>query len=566
MSSDNVSQIKDRLSIVDVVGSYLKLQKAGANLKAPCPFHNEKTPSFFVSPDRGTFKCFGCGEGGDIFTFVEKFEGVDFYGAMKILAEKAGVELKKEDPQQVDARKKLYSIIEETTLFFEQNLQDRHDALKYLKNRGLDDETIKKFRIGFVRDEWQSIYNFLKSKNYSDEEIEKAGLVKKKDGTSRYYDRFRSRIIFPLFDSSGRVVAFSGRIFGEDANNSEVAKYLNSPETDIFHKSKVLFGYNFAKTDIRKRDFSILVEGQMDIIMAHQAGFTNTVATSGTALTPDHLTLLRRLSNKVMMAFDGDEAGLRAANKGAKLALIDGMEVKLIEIPEGMDPADFVLKDKNGWIDALKNAVHIVEFNLNVLLQKGLDQRRLGIEIKNIVLPLVTGIKSKIEQDYFVSHIAEKAGVTEDSVREELLSVEKNGDTSYSNIQQQSQEINTKNRKQKVVREIAGILHWQKNHKKPTVDIEKIEKRLENDLGTDILEKILTLPEGVKNDIIFEAESLYTDDLGIQEKVDELFSHLEVEMLIEDRKEIELKIAGGEDTKENLKKYDQISKKIESLK
>jgi len=566
--SSNIEKIKDRLNIVDVIGAYLKLQKAGANLKAPCPFHNEKTPSFFVSPDRGTFKCFGCGEGGDIFTFVEKFEGVDFSGALKILAEKAGVELTRENPQKINERKRIYSIMEEATLFFENNLQERKTALEYLEKRGLDNETIKKFRIGFVKDEWQSLYEALKEKKYTNEEMEKSGLIIKKEGTGRFYDRFRSRIIFPIFDSSGRVVAFSGRIFGEAEQQDGQAKYLNSPETVLFEKSKILFGYNFAKTDIRKRDFSILVEGQMDIIMAHQAGFTNTVATSGTAVTNQHLILLKRLSNKLMMAFDGDEAGLRAANKGAELALAEGMEVKLVKISEGMDPADFILKNKNGWVEALKNSVHIVEFNLNVLLEKESDKRKLGIQIKDIILPLVAGMPSKIEQDYFVSNIAEKAGVTEESVREEINKIEQNGDKKKNNSGlrvEKDIEKNIKSRKQKVMREISGILHWQKSLKDPILDIDKIEKRIEDDLGKETLNKVINLPENIKNEIIFETENLYIDVRRLEDKLDESFSNLEIEILIEKRNKISEKIAKGIDEEKNMKLYDELSKKIEKL-
>ncbi len=572
MSIDNVSRIKEKLGIVDVVGTYVKLDKAGANLRGRCPFHNEKTPSFFVSPDRGTYKCFGCSEGGDIFTFVERFEGVDFLGALKILAEKAGVELVKEDPRVRDERETLFKIMEEATSFFERKLSENKDVQDYLKKRGLSEETIKKFRIGFVLDEWSSLYDFLKTKKFNDTEIEKVGLTKKRESGSGCYDRFRGRVIFPIFDNSGRTVAFSGRIYKDDPNPADgqvsQAKYLNSPETVLFHKSKILYGYNFAKNDIRKRDFSILVEGQMDIIMSHQAGFTNAVATSGTALTGDHLVLLKRLSNKIAVAFDGDKAGLNAANKGAKLALGEEMEVKLVEIPEGLDPADFILKDKDGWVSALKNSVHIIDFNLNALVNKGLGKRELGIEIKKIVLPLVSGVKSKIEQDYFVSRISAKTGVSEKAVWEDLSGVEEpEVRTAFSgNLEARLPNKNTQNSlRKKAIREISGVLHWQKGLEDSVLDINKTEADLKAIIGDSVFEKIQNLGEDIKNEIIFEAENLHIDERSLKNKVKELLVTLEKEHLKEEREEVLKKINEGEDADDNLKLYNELSKKIEKI-
>ncbi|MBU1557847.1 DNA primase [Patescibacteria group bacterium] len=560
MSIDNVSRIKERLGVVDVVGSYIKLDKAGANLKGKCPFHNEKTASFFVSPDRGTYKCFGCGAGGDIFTFVEQFEGVDFPGALKILAEKAGVELVKEDPRLKDERERLFKVMEEATLFFEKGLSENKEVLGYLENRGLKKETIKNFRIGFVRDDWTSLYDFLKTKNFNDSEMEEVGLIKKREKGDGFYDRFRGRVIFPIFDNSGRTIAFSGRIYKDDEKS---AKYLNSPETVLFHKSKILYGYNFAKNDIRKRDFSILVEGQMDIIMSHQAGFTNAVATSGTALTGDHLVLLKRLSNKIAMAFDGDKAGLNAANKGAKLALGEGMEVKLVEIPEGLDPADFILKDKDGWVSALKNSVHIIDFNLNVLRNKGLDKRSLGMEINKIVLPLVSGLNSKIEQDYFVSKISAKTGISESAIWEDLVGSPKDEIIAKEEIIiTQKKVLKTKN---KAIRELSGILYWQKGLEESVLDIEKTETQLKEILGGDVFEKIENLSDEIKNEIIFEAENLYTDERGLKNKVEELFINLEKEYLKEERNKVLKKINDGDESDDNMKLYNELSKKIEKI-
>ena len=237
--STSVEQIKEKLSIEDVIGSYIKLERAGNSLKARCPFHNEKTPSFFVSPDRGGYYCFGCGVKGDIFTFVQEFEGIDFVGALKILADRAGVQLEKISPKVADKKERLYYLLEITTEFLEKNLQNEEIPLDYLKKRGLTEKTIKDWRIGYVRNEWRTIYDHLKSKGFLDEEMERAGVIKTEGQNT--YDRFRGRIMFPLFDSAGRVIAFSGRIMPA-FDDGKAGKYLNSPQTEIFDKSKTLYG------------------------------------------------------------------------------------------------------------------------------------------------------------------------------------------------------------------------------------------------------------------------------------------------------------------------------------
>src|SRR3989344_4408177 len=368
--SSPVQKIKEKLSIEDVVSSYIKLDKAGVNLKAKCPFHNEKTPSFFVSPDRCTYYCFGCGASGDIFSFVENFEGLDFKGALKMLA-----------------------VREAATLRFIDNLSHQREAMEYLKSRGLAEQSVKEFRIGFAKEEWRDLYDYLKKKGFSDSEIEKAGLTKKSEkGSSSggFYDRFRNRIIFPISDSGGRVIAFSGRIFKDDGKS---AKYLNSPETLIFKKSSVLYGLDKAKESIRKNNFSILVEGQMDLVLSHQAMFRNTVATSGTALSDtevskenvvSNLGLIRRLSDNLVLAFDSDKAGMTATARAGKIALSLGMDVKVANLPEGSDPADLISRDgAPSWKEAIKNSKHLIEFLLNgALKDAGGDMRKAGRIIK----------------------------------------------------------------------------------------------------------------------------------------------------------------------------------------
>ena len=350
--SDTVQQVKDRLSIVDVVSQYVKLDRAGSTLRARCPFHAEKTPSFFVSAERGTFHCFGCGEGGDIFTFVEKIEGLDFKGALKVLADKAGVEIvyEKGGKEKKDERERLFELMEVATIFFMSKLSD--DAKKYLRERGMKDATIKEFRLGFAGASWTEASDFLKKKGFSDKEIIEAGVGKKGDrGT---LDKFRNRIMFPIADSAGRVIGFSGRIFGEKAS-PEAPKYLNSPETPLFHKSRILYGFDKAKLAMRKLQCAVLVEGQMDLLASHQAGWGNTVAVSGTAFTPEHASLVKRMTDNLVLALDADEAGIKAAGRAARAALQGGLNVKVARLPSGLDPADLILKEgAEKWKEAIR--------------------------------------------------------------------------------------------------------------------------------------------------------------------------------------------------------------------
>ena len=574
---NNIEQIKDRLNILDVVGAYLKLEKAGSNFRARCPFHNEKTPSFFVSPERGTYKCFGCGAGGDIFSFVEQFEGVDFKGALKILAEKAGIELKREDPKKIENRNRIYEILEEATLFFENNFKNKQSASsaekmawEYLLRRGLTEQTIKQFRVGFAEDGWRHLFDFLTGKGYDAFEIKKAGLIKQGE-KGGYYDRFRSRIIFPLFDNSNRPIAFSGRFFDKDNKPCENAKYLNSPETELFSKSNILYGYNFAKTSIRKRDFSILVEGQMDLLMCHQVGYNNTVASSGTALTENQLRLLNRLSNKIILAFDGDNAGFASATKAASIALRLGMDARLLALETEMDPAELILTDLPSWKKALKEAKHIIDFYVAKLTSEIADKRKLNIEIQNKVLPFVALINSEMEKANFVEGLATHLEIPSGTIWEELEKLK----ATASNAVDYTRGINPENqmpasdnspatRRQQILRQLAGIYLWQLEAKKIIVDLKKLENKILKIIDASVFDKI-------KNDIIFEAEIFFEEDQDINAKINELLLNLKIETLNEkielaftEQKRAE-KEGDAKTAEEKFKIYNELSKEKNKL-
>lgn len=416
-----VEEIKAKLGIVDVLGGYLKLEKAGINYKARCPFHNEKTPSFFVSPARQSFYCFGCGEKGDIFSFVEKFEGIDFKSALTILAERAGVKLEKFRPEKAEAKAEkkekelIYEIMEEATQIFEKNLTKNKEAQSYLKRRGLDPKTSKDWRLGWAEDEWRGLASQLE--RYDKKILQTAGLLKEKDG--KFYDTFRGRIIFPISDSSGKVIAFSGRSFPDKEG---APKYLNSPETPIFHKSEVLYGWHLAKNAMRKLDYAVLVEGQMDLLLCHQIGIHNAVASSGTALTESHLRKIKMLTNRVIVAYDSDSAGESATERASALALSLEMEIKIASLPAGEDPASLALKDPSLLKESLRKAVHLVDFTLNRISRNKRGTALLK-EVEKKVLPYFKYIKSEIERSHFVRKIASSINVTEEAVLKELTRI-----------------------------------------------------------------------------------------------------------------------------------------------
>lgn len=426
MNSD-IEEIKSRLNIVDVVGSYIKLEKAGINYRARCPFHNEKSASFFVSPSRQLWHCFGgCNEGGDIFKFVMKIEGVDFVDALKLLADKAGVVLRKEseDYQKIkNERQTLIDLLERSCKFYIAQLEKSKtgkEAIEYLLKRGMKEETIKDWRLGYAPDAWTGLADYLIGQGFEKEDIVNAGLGIKKD-TQKFFDRFRSRIMFPILDLNSQVAGFTGRIF----NTDDEAKYLNTPNTLLYDKSRALYGMDKAKLEVRQKDFCVLVEGNVDCIMSHQAGIKNCIAVSGTALTPLHLGIIKRYSSNLVLAFDMDLAGNNATKKGIDLAMKNGFNVKVISMVAEKDPADIILLEgEEKWRDLVNLAKPINEFYFELAFK---DRNPEILEEKKKIifdlLPILKKIDNNIEQSYWIENMSHRLKIKDEDIRTELKKV-----------------------------------------------------------------------------------------------------------------------------------------------
>ncbi|HEY4487727.1 MAG TPA: DNA primase [Candidatus Paceibacterota bacterium] len=523
MATGTVQQIKDRLSIQDVVSQYVKLDRAGSTLRARCPFHAEKTPSFFVSPDRGTWHCFGCDQGGDIFTFIEQIEGLDFKGALKVLAEKAGVPLVYERKESKDERDRLFEIMEVATIFYTSHLSDA--AKDYLRGRGVADVTLKEFRIGWAGSEWSELSDHLKSKKCTDKEIVDAGVAKKNE-RGNLTDKFRNRIMFPIADSAGRIVAFSGRIFGENAS-PEAPKYLNSPETPLFHKSRILYGFDRAKVAMRKVNCAVLVEGQMDLLMSHQAGWANTVAVSGTAFTEDHATLIRRMTDNLVLALDADQAGIKAAGRAARAALASGLNVKVAQLPKDLDPADLILQDSEAWRASIREAKDIITFLLDVLQEHAPQPDRFRRMVEMVVLPFLSDIRSPIARAQYVRERARRLEVPEAAIQEALQKVP------TTPVLSTSQEKTGSNPalQGELVKDAFALLLWQETLPNPHFDTKEYRRELSEAIGEEEMARSESISPREQEAMRFRVEGRFGKNQNVARDAKETLMMLRKERL-----------------------------------
>lgn len=408
ISEDVIQKVKELNNIVDVVSETVRLKRAGKYYVGLCPFHHEKTPSFTVTPDKGIYKCFGCGEAGNVISFVMKTRNVPFSDAIQILADRVNIDIKYKDRNSSGANpnEKLYKINVEAARYFFSNLRRNKNSMNYLTSRGITERTITNFGLGYAVDSWDGLLRFLKSKGYSELDMLAAGLIIKSNKGS-LYDRFRNRIIFPVFDYKGRVIGFGGRVL----DNSK-PKYLNSPETNIFKKGTNLYGLNFAMKNNTDGMF-IIVEGYMDCISLHQQGINSAVASLGTALTPNQAKLLKRYADKVIISYDADLAGEKATLRGLHILKEEGFDVRVLTIPEGKDPDEYIRSHgKDAFLNLVEDSAQLIDYRIEKAAQ-GIDLRNSQNLVKyaEAALDIIKDLKP-VEKDLYVRKLSDKTGIS----------------------------------------------------------------------------------------------------------------------------------------------------------
>ena len=421
ISEEILEKIKSQNDIVDVISERVRLRKAGRNFTGLCPFHNEKTPSFSVSQEKQIYKCFGCGEAGNVISFVMKERNLPFIEAVKYLANRANIPLEMNNGEKsITAKKKdlLYRVNVEAAKFFFSNLMNNQNAKEYFLNRGIKEETIKKFGLGFANDSWNSLMFYLRKKGISDILLEEAGLISVNKEKGRKYDRFRNRVMFPVFDYQGRVIGFGGRVLDDSK-----PKYLNSPETLVFQKGTNLYGLNFALKHNMNERYFVIVEGYMDLISLHQYGITNVVASLGTALTINQARLLKRYADKVIISYDADMAGQMATLRGLEILRTAGFDVRVLNIPQGKDPDEYVRSNgKEAFLKLINAAEPLIDYRM----KKAED----GIDFKNSqslilyakrIMEIISDL-DPMEKDVYIKKASENTGIKEQTLYDILKS------------------------------------------------------------------------------------------------------------------------------------------------
>ncbi|MFA4814949.1 MAG: DNA primase [Candidatus Gracilibacteria bacterium] len=458
---DSVLEIKSKLSIEDLVAPYVQLKRSGKYLKACCPFHSEKTPSFYVSPERQLAYCFSCHKGGDLFQFIQDIEGLDFRGALELLAEKAHVDLPKYSEKQAkvskDLKERLKAIYNDASKFFVQKLEEKGDAEKvyaYLKNRGFTDESIKKFQLGFISDEKDSIYRHLLEKGHEKQDLLESTLVLARDsGSQDVVDRFHLRLMVPIHNGQGEPVAFGGRAL----KKGEQPKYLNSSEYALYNKSSILYNLHRAKNAIREKDFVVVVEGYFDVIASDQAGVENTVATCGTAFTEEQLKLIRRYTKKIAFAFDSDSAGKAALLRSVQMAQPMGFELFVIQIPQGKDAADSVKEDPKLWSTAVENKKpyldHFLEEGKGLYNLQTAQGKR---DFTDYFVEVLQGAQHPVELDHYLKELSKLVGSPTRMLYDYLNQMK--SQRTHSRLKEPKPESTKLSKKDRLVREFISLL------------------------------------------------------------------------------------------------------------
>ena len=421
ISEEILEEIKSQNDIVDVISERVRLKKAGRNFTGLCPFHNEKTPSFSVSQEKQIYKCFGCGEAGNVISFVMKEKNLPFIEAVKYLANRANIPLEMNNGEKSQSAKKkdlLYRINVEAAKFFFSNLMNNQNAKEYFLNRGIKEETINKFGLGFANDSWNSLMFYLRKKGINDTLLEEAGLISVNKEKGRKYDRFRNRVMFPVFDYQGKVIGFGGRVLDDSK-----PKYLNSPETLVFQKGTNLYGLNFALKHNMSERYFVIVEGYMDLISLHQYGITNVVASLGTALTINQARLLKRYADKVIISYDADMAGQMATLRGLEILRTAGFDVRVLNIPQGKDPDEYVRSNgKEAFLKLINSAEPLIDYRMKKA-EEGIDfknSQSLILYAKRI-MEIISDL-DPVEKDVYIKKASENTGIKEQTLYDILKS------------------------------------------------------------------------------------------------------------------------------------------------
>ncbi len=423
MPDSQVEEVKSKVDIVSLIGERVVLKKSGRNLKGLCPFHGEKSPSFFVTPDMQMYKCFGCGASGDVFSFLMNYEGLTFPEALAMLAERAGVVLTKRERTTSELqRDRVLELMHLASEYYHYLLTEHavgKNALKYLKDRGVTNQSIKDFKIGYSLDSWDGLQLFLvRKKGYTLPELEAAGLIIRRGESNGYYDRFRSRIMFPLTTYAGKIVGFSGRTMDPDAKE---AKYINSPETEYYHKSELLFGVNLAKKTIRENNRIIIMEGEFDVISSHQIGLKEAVAIKGSALTDEQASLIRRLTHNVVLALDADAAGQEAIHRGIGVCEKQALNLRVVRITGGKDPDELAKSNPKAWKAAITEADSVYSYLIESACEQFNPTTGEGKKsITQAVMPELIKIEHAVEREFYMKKLAEKLHVSDIALNEEL--------------------------------------------------------------------------------------------------------------------------------------------------
>lgn len=427
-SSDLLEEIRNRCDVVDIISEYVHLKPAGKGFKGLCPFHEEKTPSFMVSPEKQLFHCFGCGEGGNVFNFLMKYEKLSFFEAVKMLAQKSGVPLPVDEEKENILHKKkerLYKLNNLVANYYRECLFRTNQGKKvinYFKKRGISDTSVEKYKLGYAPSSWDALSNFLKKKGYYYEELIKAGLIKKSKIEGKYIDYFRDRIIFPIFNLSGKVIGFGGRVLDDS-----LPKYINSPETLVYNKGSNLYNLNFAKEGIRKKNCIIVVEGYTDVLITQQYGFNNIAASLGTALTAKQIDLIKRFTNAVLIAYDADSAGNMATLRSLDLLVKAGLEIKVIDLPQGYDPADFLIKKgSETFQDLINRSLSLIDYKLKILYSKYSIKTIEGkVKVVKEILPTLSVMGDEDEVRAQTKKISEELKLSDEAIRIDLTKYKK---------------------------------------------------------------------------------------------------------------------------------------------